>query len=114
MLVSEIKVLSLSDIAQVVDRQEQVFEVPEWGGAVKLKALSTLQRDQMLAASTVDGKMDGQRLVRMLCIYGVSEPVLTEDVLAERSFAVVDRIATAVMALSGMDKGAALTASRTF
>jgi hypothetical protein len=116
MLVSEIKVLSAADIAAVVDREEKVFEVPEWGGAVKLKALSLLQRNQLMAECTKPGsaEMDAQKLVRKLCIYGVTEPVLTEELLNERAFAVVDRIAQAVLSLSGMHKEASLTATRTF
>ena len=118
MLVSEIKVLSAAEIASAVDREEKLFAVPEWGGSIKLKALSTAQRDEMFASCTdngrVDGKVDGLKLMRALCIYGVSEPTLTEEILAQRSFAVIDRIGQAVMELNGMDKGAPLTAARTF
>jgi Asp/Glu/hydantoin racemase len=114
MLVSDIKVLSAEDIATALDRAEQTLEIPEWGGAIKLKALSQAQRNAMLAACMVDGKVDQMRLMTQLCVAGVAEPLLTEALLAERSFAVVDRIASAVLELSGMGKGAALTATRTF
>ena len=115
MLVSEIKVLSAADIAQVIDREEKLFEVPEWGGAIKLKALSLQQRNLLMTACTkADGTVDAQKLVRQLCLFGVSEPALTDEVLEARSFSVVDRIAKAVLELNGMGKDGGLTATRTF
>jgi hypothetical protein len=53
-------------------------------------------------------------MVRYLCLYGVSEPKLTEEIISTKSWTVIDRIAQAVMRLNGMDQGAALTTSATF
>lgn len=116
MLVSEIKVLSAGDLSNVVDREEKLFEVTEWNGSIKLRTLSVSQRDKMLEECTVNGAVDGQKLLHKLCIYGVCDPVLTEAMLADKSFMVIDKIATAVMEMNGMGKKgeAALSAARTF
>ena len=115
MLREDIKILSTDHIAQVLDRAEAIVEVPEWGGAVKLRAMTLEQRDAIMAqAKGPDGQLDGQRLVRLLVLNGIVEPMLTEAILAERAFGVIDRLANEVMKLNGMVKEAALTASRTF
>jgi hypothetical protein len=114
MLVSDIKVLSAGEIATALDRTEEVYPVPEWGGAVKLRPLSLAQRDELTKLSTTDGQTDGQKIVRLLVLYGVSDPPLTDEILKEKAYAVVDRIARRVMELNGMQKEAPLTAARTF
>lgn len=115
MLVADIKVLSASEIATVLDRTEELFPVPEWGGAIKLRALSLAQRDAISAASQVNGKADGFLLIRNIVKAGVSEPALTDDVLKEKSFAVIDRISKRIMELNGGTKQEdALTVERTF
>ena len=114
MLVSDIKVLSAGEIATALDRTEEVFPVPEWGGAVKLRPLSLAQRDELTKLSTTDGQTDGQKIVRLLVLYGVSDPPLTDEILKEKAYAVVDRIAKRVMELNGMNKEASLTVDRTF
>jgi hypothetical protein len=114
MLVSDIKVLSAGDIATALDRTEELYDVPEWGGAVKLRPLSLAQRDELTKKSTVNGQTDGATIVRLLVVYGVVEPVLTDDILKEKAYAVVDRIAKKIMELNGLTQEAPLTAARTF
>jgi len=114
MLVSDIKVLSAGEIATALDRTEEVFPVPEWGGAVKLRPLSLAQRDELTKLSITDGQADSQKIVRLLVLYGVSDPPLTEDILKEKAYAVVDRIANKIMQLNGLNQEAALTVDRTF
>jgi len=114
MLVSDIKVLSAGDIATALDRTEELYDVPEWGGAVKLRPLSMADRDEIIKQATVDGTLDGQKIAMLLIVRGVVEPILTEAILQERAFAVVDRLSRKMMDLNGRGKEAALTASRTF
>ena len=114
MLVSDIKVLSASEIATVLDRVEEVFPVPEWGGAIKLRALSLAQRDAIAKNSIVNGVSDGQKMVRLIVLYGVSEPELTEEILEQRAFSVIDRISKRIMELAGDGKAVPLTVERTF
>ena len=118
MLVSQIPILRADQIAQALDRAEEMLEIPEWGGAVKLKAWSLEQRDMVMALATdtgrVDGKVDGAKFVHLLVVYGVADPPLTEADIKDRSFPVIDRIARAVLRLNGMTQEAPLTASMTF
>lgn len=114
MLVNEIPILTTAQIAQALDRAEEVLEIPEWGGAIKLKAWSLDERDRVIALATVDGKPDPQKIVHLLVIYGVTEPRLTEADIQGKNPQIIDRIANAVMRLNAMTKEAPLTASMTF
>ena len=118
MLKSEIPILSSAQIASAIDRADDVLEVPEWNGAIKLRAWSLEQRDLVLSLASdngrVDGKLDPAKFVRLLVVYGVEEPQLTEALIKDKSPAIIDRIAAAVMKLNGMTKEAPLTASMTF
>jgi hypothetical protein len=103
-------VLSAEQIAAALDLAETEYEVPEWKATIKLKAFTLADRDSVLSAATEkDGKVDGQKLVRLLVVHGVAEPKLSQEIVASKSFAVIERIAQEVMKLNGMikDKGAA-------
>lgn len=102
-------VLTAEQIAAALDLAEIEYDVPEWQACLKLKAFSLDERDKMLSACTEkDGKVDGQKLIRLLVVHGVAEPKLTLDIVSSKSFSVIERIATEIMALNGMakDKGA--------
>ena len=118
MLKQDIPILTAAQIAQAIDRQEDILHIPEWGGAIRLKALSLDERDRMIALASdngrPDGKIDSAKLIHLLVIYGVKEPPLTEQDIKDRHPAVIDRIANAVMQLNGMTQEAGLTASVTF
>lgn len=118
MLKSDIPILNATQIAEAVDRADDILEVPEWGGAIKLRAWSLDQRDQALSAASdtgrVDGKLDPAKFIRLVVLHGVVEPPLTEELIKEKSPAIIERIAAAVMKLNGMTKEAPLTASMTF
>lgn len=110
----KLPVLSAEQIAAALDLAEIDYEIPEWGTSVKLKAFSIEQRDQIVAAATEnDGKLDPKRLIRLLVVHGISEPKLSLDIIAGKSFSVVERIAEEVMKLNGMqkDKGGASAAT---
>jgi hypothetical protein len=118
MLKQDIKILSAEDLQRMIDRKEQVLELPDGEGAVKLRALTLSQRDAMIEKVTdngrIDGKVDPQKILRQLVLTGVVEPMFTEELIDLLPAHVVDYIAQAVMALNGMDKAAALSASVTF
>jgi hypothetical protein len=115
---SDIKILSMEDLRQVVDRKEKILEIPEWGGAIVLKALSLAQRDAMMMHVTDNGRADGKpdpiKMIRALVLHGVHEPRLSEEFLLEQAYEVVDRIAQAVLEINGMIKTAQLTSDLTF
>ncbi len=118
MLVSQIPILRADQIAQVVDRAEEILDIPEWGGAIKIRAWPLEQRDRFISLATDNGRLDGnvdqRKLVHLLVVHGVVEPALTEADIKDKSFAVIDRIALAVTRINGMTKEAALSASMTF
>lgn len=108
-MAAQLPVLTAEQIAAALDLAEIAYDVPEWGGSIKLKAFSLDERDKIVSACTEkDGTMDAKKLVRLLVVHGVVAPALTMEVVSSRSFAVVERIATEIMQLNGMlkDKGA--------
>jgi hypothetical protein len=101
----KLPVLSADQIAAALDLAEIDYDVPEWGTSLKLKAFTIDQRDQVLSACTEkDNAIDAKKLIRLLVVHGVSEPKLTLDIVANKSFLVVERIAQEVMRLNGMTK----------
>lgn len=97
--------LTAEQIAAVVDLNEVELEVPEWQTSLKLKAFSIDERDRVLAACTEkDNTIDAKKLLRLLVVHGVVEPRLSMDLVAGKSFAVIERIAQEVMKLNGMSK----------
>lgn len=118
MLRDDVRVLTLEEISSATDRQEEVFQVPEWGASVIVRPLSLKARDLVISLANEgtgkEVKLNGQKLIRLLVLYGVEQPKLTEAIIEEKAFAVIDRIATHVMKISGMAPEAPLIASRTF
>lgn len=97
--------LSAEQISNCVDLNEVDMDVPEWGTAIQLRAFSIDQRDQVLSACTEkDGSVDSKKLIRLLVVHGVVNPVLSLDIVSKKSFTVVERIAQEVMKLNGMQK----------
>lgn len=118
-MAAKLPVLSADQIAAALDLAEIDYDVPEWNGSVKLKAFTIDDRDKVLSACTEkDGQIDAKKLIRLLVVHGMIEPKLTLDVIATKSFAVVERIAQEVMKLNGMSQGkgpsAATVADATF
>lgn len=112
-------VLSAEEIAAALDLAEVEMDIPEWKTSVKLRAFTLDERDQVLSACTEkDGTIDAKKLIRLLVVHGVKTPQLSLDLVAKKSFAVVEWIAKEVMRLNGMsaEKGpsAATVADVTF
>ncbi len=120
MLKQDVKILSMEDISAAFDLREQIVECPEWGGAVRIRAWSLEERDRVMAQASPTGKVDENRadpikLIHLCVVHGVVEPKgLTLEMIRTKSWIVIDRIATAVMELNGLVKGATLSASMTF
>ncbi len=101
----KLPMLSAEQIAAALDLAEVECEVPEWGATVRLKAFTIDQRDQILSACTEkDNTIDAKKLIRLLVVHGVAEPKLTLEIVSNKSFGVIERIATEVMKLNGMSK----------
>jgi uncharacterized protein YrrD len=99
-------VLTADQIAAALDLAEIEMDIHEWESSVKLKAFSIDEKDRVLAACTEkDGTIDAKKLLRLLVVHGVKEPQLTMDIVSQKSFVVIERIATEVMKLNGMQTG---------
>ena len=121
-------ILTTEQVMQALDRAVAEVEVPEWTtpemselgqvAYVQLRALSTQQRDDLyrLCSDTGQpgGKLDSLRFMRLVVVYGMVEPKLTEEHLLHRAFGVIDRLATHVMEMSGMGRNVAASAALTF
>lgn len=98
------------------DRATAIVEVPEWGGSVKIRALSAWEQSQyeqslMDVSIGRDGKpvtrmkMEGAnvRLAALAIQNGDGKPMFSEAELRGKSAGAIARIAEAVRGLSGMN-----------
>jgi len=114
---SQNDVLSIEDIFAAPDLAEEVMEIPEWGGAIKIKALTKGQQQDARTRSMVAGEINADKLEMYIFIYGVAEPQFTEEhfgKLRAKSYGVIDRVLRRIMQLSGMDVWAEQRAERSF
>ena len=97
--------LSLDDIIHAPDLETKEIDIPEWSGSVKITTFSLARRDAMLKKAMVNGQMQNDLILTMLLAAGMLEPSITEaeaERLKEKSFRVIERIATEIMKLNGM------------
>jgi hypothetical protein len=100
------KILSVEDILTAPDIQERVVEVPEWGGAVKIRSF-TKARQIQLRSQAVDskGEVDSERMELLMFIEGVVEPKFEArhiDLLREKSATAMDKVLSAILDLGGL------------
>lgn len=110
-------ILTAEQILGAQDLEEREVEVPEWGGAVRVRAFSKAQQQQMRKDSTVAGEVDAYLLEMMMFIHGVVEPQFTPDqygALAAHNAGVIDRILKILLEISGLDAQAVEEAKRKF
>ncbi|USY19728.1 hypothetical protein NE857_31615 [Nocardiopsis exhalans] len=111
--------LSSEQIDSVDDRRYEDVDVPEWGGQVRIMALSGEDRDAYEAA-IADAKQSGQGVSLRLANFRsklVAKAMVDENfkrlypdskvkALAKKNAAVIDRLWSKTQELSGMDKSA--------
>lgn len=105
------KLLTVTDILAVNDIVEEDVEVPEWGGAVRIRAFTKARQHQLreMSRDPRTGKLDEHKLEMQLFIHGVIEPKfepVQATELEQKSAGAIDRILTRIMAISGMTEGA--------
>lgn len=109
--------LSRDQILAADDRPSEEIDVPEWGGAVRVRGLSGQGRDEYFASMTVVRKpgerpsMDTANATAKLvarCIVGEdNEPMFTQSdvhALGELSGIALDRVFTVAQRLSGLSE----------
>lgn len=113
--------LSAEDIWAARDIAEEVVEMPEWGGRVKIRALTIrksleLQKQaQVWNQRTRSYDQDTDKLYMLLLLHGIVEPALTLDDLerlAEKSAVSTTRIVTAIQRVSGLSEEAVREADK--
>jgi hypothetical protein len=107
------KLLTRDQIRAATDVTFEEVSVPEWGGSVRVKALSGAERDAYEASLTQQkGKkvrMNMQnvraRLARLACVDEAGQPIFQpsdEHWLGQKSAAALDRVFDVAMRLAGM------------
>lgn len=76
---AERSMLTAAQLLAAHDLPEKVIEVPEWGGSVRLKAISAAQLADVRRRSTVDGELDGLKMDLHWLAEALIEPRLDGD-----------------------------------
>lgn len=106
-------ILSADEIWAADDIREDVVSVPEWGGSVRIRALTLKQVAGVATASlkrnpkTNQDETDRETVMLMTLIEGMIEPQLTmldAKRLLQKSASVVTRIVAAVNALGATEE----------
>lgn len=107
--------LSRDAILTVEDRKTSEVEVPEWGGTVRIRELSAAEVERMgFGVATPDGKTDLRR-AEGLMVRVIAWGVIDEDgkqlftkrdveALGQKSHRAADRVADAIMKLTGLSE----------
>lgn len=105
--------LNRDQILSAQDLKMQAVPAPEWGGDVLIRAMTALQRDQMMSMLGGDATVQDSELKAFLCAQcAVDENgkrlFTDEDVAAlqDKNPLPLDRIGEAVLAMSKVDSGA--------
>lgn len=98
-------ILDVDAILAAKDLVEETIDIPEWGGAVKVRSFSKKQQQDVRDEAMVDGDLNAERLEMFLFLRGVVEPEFENEQyeqLREKNAAVIDRILNRIMKLSGL------------
>ena len=109
------------------DLPTETLDVPEWGGAVRVRGLNCADRDAYLAGLMKWKKVEGgkltfdpaglpgikARLIQMTVLNGDGAPMFSPgeiDLIGHKAASAIDRIYIVAMRLSGLSAEAAETA----
>ena len=109
-MMSQPKILTLEEILNANDLREQIVEVPQWGGAVKIRELTKVEQAFIRKeARGPDGQVDPEKLEILLMAYGLAEPKITLEQaqqLRNKSAAAWETILWAMLELNNMTEEA--------
>ncbi|MBE3590010.1 MAG: hypothetical protein IMW98_08385 [Firmicutes bacterium] len=113
------KVLSIDEILAANDLRETLVEVPEWGGKVRIRAmtLAEQQRIRQEAGFGGGGEVAPEQAARfelLMLAAGLGIAPEQADRLREKSAAAVNRVLQVILEVNGMTEGAQKAAQRTF
>lgn len=111
-----LKLLTKDAVLAVDDRPSRIVDVPEWGGAVRVRALSAWEQSQYTEAimtMTTDHKGRVQTKINpvgadvLLASMGIvdenGKPMFSKNELKDRSQRAIARVCEAIRELSGMN-----------
>jgi hypothetical protein len=99
------KILTVEDILTAPDIQERLVEVPEWGGAVKIRSFTKHRQIELRQKALVGNEVDSERMELLMFVEGVVEPQFGPehiDLLKGKSASAMDRVLGAILELGGM------------
>jgi len=100
------EMLTVDQILDSVDFKEEVIEVKEWGGNVKIRSLNIEQMQHIRKSSTLaEGAIDEEKFGMLLFIEGVSEPKFDEshiDKLKTKNLMAYGRVITRLQEICGL------------
>lgn len=111
-------ILGKDQILAAPDLKTTEVEVPEWGGTVRLRALSALDVSRFLEARDADGEVSLKGLGTLVALSAVDEAgnrlfgASDVDALLGKSHAAVERLAREALALNGMHRDGAEEAEK--
>jgi len=112
---AKMKVLKRDDIRTANDLERELVEIPEWGGAVYVRAMTALERERF-EESLMQGRGKKMRmrltyararLAVIVCEDAEGNPLFSEDDiawLAKKSAKALDRIFDVASRLSGLSE----------
>ncbi len=109
--------LSAEAILAVNDLIEETVEVPEWGGAVRVRAFTKALQQQMREDARIGGEVQNDRLEMLMFVYGVIEPQFTPEqceLLRRKNAGALDRVLDRILTISGLKAEAVEVAKRKF
>lgn len=112
------KILSLAEIEAAEDRPIETVEVPEWGGAVKIQAMSLRQKQDIRVRSfDGDGEFSANLWEDNILVECLLDPSISHDqlgILKDKNGAAVERISTAIVLLNKAGGAGLESALQTF
>lgn len=112
------KTLSKSEILAARDLESQVVEVPEWGGAVRVRVMSGLARDEFYARQA-EGKLPYSQFCASVLVATLIDDAgnaLFEEAdiaaLRGKSQAAMDRVLAVALKLNGLAANAVEEAAK--
>jgi hypothetical protein len=115
--VDGLKIGSVDQILQAPDVEEELYAVPEWACALRLRGLTKRQQMDCRKRSIRNGQLDTGMMEMLMFLAGVVEPSFSEahyGQLMGKSFAVMDRILKRITILSGMKEEDVANVAMTF
>jgi hypothetical protein len=104
---TETTMLSAEALLAADDRETKVVEMPEWGGAVKIAALSLGAFQDAQENASVNGEVDEKKMAIELIVAGLVEPKLGSEhvaMLRDKSIGALTRLMVEIATLSKVRK----------